>query len=464
MVLGAVSSGLPAYALQMTDSSLFIFTNINVDTGEAGSASSDNVYVAGVAINSAPDDLSSKAFAPTPFVLGLVRQAQVGTATKFVFIPETDSVVIGGKRYMLSIIELDTLTDDPTKRPYPPNFWPDSQWWQFANRHDPYLDIRYQGNAESDRITSAQTNTQTIAQTMQQAQEPLQMYLDTQGMVVWPILGFPFDTASQSVDRNQLADLQQSGILDLLAAPVPAAAAAGQGVSASEQVVLPGSVSQQNPYTYGVDFAQANAAVAPSSGGVSASSATAANEARRHRRQEPHPYGHQHRLQPQQGAPPLHPADAANRSQSRPGKTDRSADRHRAGAGLRHQRHNRSPEFYEPAEKAAARLRLLRLQRHLWRVLPHRSWSRTDLTIPNQFPDPTLDATYDPYYVRVVFLGRRKAYNMSIIVPRRSPMTSMDISPSRTKSSPTPTSWRRPMISPSATWVRSMTTATVSTI
>ena len=31
MVLCAVSSGLPAYALQITDSSLFVFTNINVN-------------------------------------------------------------------------------------------------------------------------------------------------------------------------------------------------------------------------------------------------------------------------------------------------------------------------------------------------------------------------------------------------------------------------------------------------
>ena len=67
-----------------------------------------NVFVAGIAINSSPDDLSSKAFAPTQFVLGLVRQAQVGSATKFVFVPETDSVIIGGKRYMLSVIELAT--------------------------------------------------------------------------------------------------------------------------------------------------------------------------------------------------------------------------------------------------------------------------------------------------------------------------------------------------------------------
>jgi hypothetical protein len=58
---------------------------------------------ADIVINSAPDDLSSKEFAPAQFILGLVRQAQVGPNEKFVFVPEPDSVVIGGKRYMLSI-------------------------------------------------------------------------------------------------------------------------------------------------------------------------------------------------------------------------------------------------------------------------------------------------------------------------------------------------------------------------
>ena len=36
---------------------------------------------------------------------------------------------------------------------------------------------------------------------------------------------------------------------------------------------------------------------------------------------------------------------------------------------------------------------------------------------PRPLPNPTQNATYDPYYVRVVFVQRLKAYNMSIIVP-----------------------------------------------
>ena len=247
MVLGAVSSGLPAYALQITDSSLFVFTNINVDTAAVGSTSAANVFVAGVAINSAPDDLSAKAFAPTQFVLGLVRQAKLGPNEKFVFVPETDSVVIGGKRYMLSIIELGALTDDPTQRPYPPNFWPDQRYWQFANRHNPYLDIRYQGETEDNRIAGARADTQAIAQTLQQAQEPLQMYLDTNGMVVWPILGFPLTpSASPSTAMSWRSSRATSSASWRRRYPPRRPPAL---VSPRASVVLPGAATQQNPYT-----------------------------------------------------------------------------------------------------------------------------------------------------------------------------------------------------------------------
>ena len=415
MVLGAVSSGLPAYALQITDSSLFVFTNINVDTGVAGSASSANVFVAGIAINSAPDDLSSKAFAPAQFVLGLVRQAQVGPSQKFVFVPETDSVVIGGKRYMLSIIELDTPTDDPTQRPYPPNFWPDSRFWQFANRHNPYLDIRYAGETEAARIAKAQADTEAIAAKMQKAQEPLQMYLDTQGMTVWPILGFPFNALSQSIDRNRLGDLA-SQIIGLLATQIPAAPVAGQGVSASEQVVLPGAVSQQNPYTYAVDFTQDEPVVAPASGGVSASTALAATEvngivlqnltsavtsvasnldqARRlgslQTQQTASNLAQTKQVGPQIAI--MQGTSVATASQTSLANSQSEARKPQVVYGF---------SVYNSASGEC----------YLIELVP------TDLNIPNQLPDPTENATYDPYYVRVVFVQRLKAYNMSIIVP-----------------------------------------------
>ena len=334
MTLAAASSGLPAYQLRITDSSLFVFTNINVDTSEVGSASSANVYVAGMAINSSPDDLSAKAFAPTQFVLGLVRQAKVGSATKYVFVPEVDSVVIGGKRYMLSVITLAELTDDPSQRPYPPKFWPDSRFWQFANRHNPYLDIRYDGNVEDARIAAAQADTAAIAAAMRKTQEPLQMYLDTEGMVVWPIVGFPLDIQNQVVDHSRLSAMM-SDIVVTLSTPLPAATLAGIGVPASQQVVLPGAASQQNPYIY-----------------AGASEATSAVvERASSRRRKPHVvYGF-------------------------------------------------SVYNSETGESYLVEL------------------VASDLAIPDRLPNPTKNATYDPYYVRVVFVQRLKAYNMSIIVP-----------------------------------------------
>ena len=350
MTLAAVSSGVPAYQLRITDSSLFVFTNINVDTREVGSAGSANVFVAGIAINSAPDDLSSMAFAPTQFVLGLVRQARVGSATKYVFVPEVDSVIIGGTRYMLSVITLAELTDDPTQRPYPPNFWPDSRFWQFANRHNPYLDIRYNGDSEDARIGAAQADTAAIAAVMRKTQEPLQMYLDTDDMVVWPIVGFPLDAYSQVIDNSRLSAMM-SDILVTLNTPIPAAPQAGIGVPASQQVVLPGAASRQNPYTFDVDFASSERTLATESlAGAFEATDTVVEPAAFQWRKPQVVYGF---------------------------------------------------SVYNSTTGEC----------YLIELVP------SDLATPDRLPNPTQNATYDPYYVRVVFVQRLKAYNMSIIVP-----------------------------------------------
>jgi hypothetical protein len=350
MTLAAASSGLPAYQLRITDSSLIIFTNINVDTREVGSASSANVYVAGIAINSAPDNLSSEAFATMQFVLGIVRQARIGPAMKYVFVPEVDSVLIGGTRYMLSVITLAELTDDPTQRPYPPNFWPGSRFWQFANRHNPYLDIRYNGDAEDARIAAAQADTAAIATVMRQTQEPLHMYLDTDDMVVWPIVGFPLDTSSQIIDNSRLSAMM-SDILVTLNTPIPAAPQAGIGVPESQQVVLPGAASRQNPYAFDVDFASSERAFATESlGGALEATDTVIEPALFQRRKPQVVYGF---------------------------------------------------SVYNSTTGEC----------YLIELVP------SDLASPDRLPNPTENATYDPYYVRVVFVQRLKAYNMSIIVP-----------------------------------------------
>jgi len=64
--------------LKITDSSLFVYSNINIDSAAVGSVSAANVYLASAVINSAPDDHSSKAFAPSKLVMGIIRQVQMG--------------------------------------------------------------------------------------------------------------------------------------------------------------------------------------------------------------------------------------------------------------------------------------------------------------------------------------------------------------------------------------------------
>jgi hypothetical protein len=75
VTLDAQASGIPGYQLQITDSSLFVYSNINIDTAAIGSVSSANVFLASAVVNSSPDDTTSKAFAPCKLLMGLVRQA-----------------------------------------------------------------------------------------------------------------------------------------------------------------------------------------------------------------------------------------------------------------------------------------------------------------------------------------------------------------------------------------------------
>ena len=83
--------------------------------------------------------------------MGIIRQVQMGNQLVYAFIPEDDSVVIGGVRYMLSVINLGAFGEDPNALPYPPSFWPSTRYWQFANRHNPYLAVQYVGETETTR-------------------------------------------------------------------------------------------------------------------------------------------------------------------------------------------------------------------------------------------------------------------------------------------------------------------------
>ena len=252
ITLVAQVSGLPAYDLSITDSSLFVYSNINIDTATAGSVAASNVYLASAVVNSAPDDDSPRAFAPCRLLMGIIRQVQMVGTLRYAFIPEDDSVVIGGIRYVVSIINLAEMGEDPNALPYPPSYWPDSRFWQFANRHNPFRAVRYAGATEADRLLRAAHDVEIIGTETRRAQEPMQLYLDTNSseMTVWPIYAFPYATSTQSVDQGQLK-LLGSSIIDLLATSFPPELTLTAS-ELGEQIQVPSAMRQNNPYTYGV--------------------------------------------------------------------------------------------------------------------------------------------------------------------------------------------------------------------
>jgi hypothetical protein len=416
MTLDAATSGVPSYQLQITDSSLFVYSNIDVDTYSIGSVSAKNVFLASVVINSSPDNQTSKAFAPCKLVMGLVRQAQMGTLLKYVFVPEDDSVVIGGTRYMLSVIELGDLDLDPSSLPYPPVFWPSQSYWQFANRHNPYLDVRYTGETQQDRLSQAEADTARIGLATADAQEPMQLYLDKDaaGMIVWPIFAFPFATSTQSVDVGQLKAIT-STVLSILATQFPTnTPPAITGPLAAEQITLPAALAQNNPYT--ADFAtstnanpSANSSVAPqviepalsgiavtglsqgvisnpSIEGIAAQQSLALLENQKAIAE----LAVTKSLGPQLMVTQARATTAAVGSTA--ATTAAAQRRYQAIYGF---------SVYNPGTGEAYIVEVV----------------GTDLTVPDQLPNPTRNATYDPYFVRVVFLETLTSYNMSIIVP-----------------------------------------------
>ena len=408
MTLGVQASGLPEYRLQITDNSLFVFSNINVDTDSVGSLSSANVFLASAVMNSAPDDTSSKAFAPCRLVMGLVRQAQMGAMLDYVFVPEDDSIVIGGTRYMVSIVNLEAMGFDPNSLPYPPVFWPSQQFWQFANRHNPYLGVRYTGADQESRVKQAQADTATIGLQTAQAQEPMQLYLEatTGGMTIWPIYAFPY--ANQIVDFGQLKEIVATilGLLNVQAST----GSTGAGVGGTALIDVPGALHQANPFT-----AETATSVAVQS--AVNSSITAVTR-------EPVISGVQ--------VTNLNPGFIANTSiQGMAARQSLAQMRVQQNAVDLATTKNLAPVVAVTQSSAAAvtgTTASFGVQHHqpIYGFTVYNPGTGeayiielvgSDLTPPDQLPNPTRNATYDPYYVRVVFLNTLTCYNMSIIVP-----------------------------------------------
>lgn len=411
MVLAAEASGVPGYQLQITDSSLFVYNNINVDTGSIGSVSAKNVFLASAVVNSSPNDGTSKAFAPCKLLMGLIRQAQMGNVLKYVFVPEDDSVLIGSIRYMLSVINLRNLEEDPNSRPYPPVFWPQSRYWQFANRHNPYLDVAYTGENQQVRIQQAQADVARIALQTARAQEPMHMYLDTNPgqMTVWPIYAFPYTSSTQVVDQGQFQVIS-STILNILKTSFPAPKPFVPGVLDSEKVTLPDELQLNNPYT-------APSASSPDTNPSANGSVT--TEAI-----EPVIVGLQvTNLTPNTVKQPT--AQSLQAQQSLVAQQTQKANAALAVAkslsavvNVTQARGTLTGTLLEPVFK--------RIFQSIYGFSVYNPGTGeayivevvdADFTPPDQLPNPTTNITYDPYYVRVVFLNTLTCYNMSIIVP-----------------------------------------------
>ncbi len=314
---------------------------------------------------------------------------------------------------MLSVINLENDDDDPNSRPYPPVYWPQFRYWQFANRHNPYVDVRYTGATEPARISQAQADIARIGLQESQVQEPMQMYLDTntQEMTVWPIFPFPYATESQSVDQGQF-QIINSTIQQILAATFAAKPAPATGALADEQVSLPGALQQNNPYTAGGATVPnpnpaTNTAVTMKVANPTVSDSIVTN---------------------------LNPGVMAKRPATADLSVQRSFD---ALQGQQNAASVSSAKSLTPqisvvqdhtvdTESAAAATSLAAQFQPIFGFSVFNPGTgeayiveivNADLNPPDQLPNPTVNLTYDPYYVRVVFLNSLMCYNMSIIVP-----------------------------------------------
>ena len=394
MTLGAQVSGLPGYDLAITDSSLFVYSNINIDTAETGSVSSHNVYLASAVINSAPDSTGPTAFAPCRLLMGIIRQVQMGNVLVYAFVPEDDSVVIGGVRYILSVINLGAIGENPNTLPYPPSYWPSNRFWQFANRHNPYFAVQYTGETEAARLEREALETVLLGLEMRAAGEPMQLVLDTnsQEMIVWPIYAFPYATSTQSVDLGQLKIITTTilGLLNTTFPPASALTASQLG----EQILVPQALQQNNPYVYGVSESASS-----SNGSPIVMSVAAAPQIDGQLVTNLSP----NTISPLKSAPSASEAALAKSLQAVPEVVQA---RTVGWIGVT-QVEDRRPQtiygfsVYNPATGEA----------YIVEVVD------ADLEVPDQLPLATENATYDPYYVRVVFLNTLTCYNMSIIVP-----------------------------------------------
>jgi hypothetical protein len=325
-------------------------------------------------------------------------------------VPEDDSVIIGNTRYMLSVINLEGTDFDPNSLPYPPVFWPQFQYWQFANRHNPYIDVGYTGADQKALISRAQADTARIGLQSADAQEPMQMYLDTDTnvMTVWPIYAFLYATSSQTVDLGQLKAINDT-ILGILKTILPSTTGPTSPFDA-EQIMVPGALQQANPYTSDaatsgaanpmVDDSLATAASETSISGLAVTNLSPNFVANTSVQGIPARQSLE-LLQSQQ----VSANQAITKSLAPAVEVTQAVDAATATRTDTFARRQYQPIYGFSIYNAGTG------EAYIVEVVG------TDLTTPNQLPSATQNVTYDPYYVRVVFLNALTCYNMSIIVP-----------------------------------------------
>jgi hypothetical protein len=326
-------------------------------------------------------------------------------------------MVIGSIRYMVSIIDLNGFGFDPNSRPYPPVQWTSQTYWQFTNRHNPYLDVTYQGGNENIRIRDAQIKTASIGLRTQAADEPMQMYLDTNPnqMIVWPILAFPYTPSSDTVDiasfRTTIED-----VTALLSTKAPSQPTFEPGALDSQLVTVPASLQLYNPYI-------ANAATtntASPSAAATASSTAAASTA-------PSISGKLvTNLSPNTVTSKAYSTTQAQSSfetqQTQIAASNLSMTKAVTPTIVGSQTIDETVGLNPGLPNALFAPRFLKI--YGFSIYNPQNGEAfivqlvdSDQDIPDQLPKPTKDATYDPYYVRVAFVNTFTCYNMSIIVP-----------------------------------------------
>ncbi len=203
-------------------------------------------------------------------------------------------------------------------------------------------------------------------------------------------------------------------------------------MTAGEQVVLPSAVNQPNPYTYGVNFTSSRTSTAASASpsSISASAATAASELN--------------------GIVVQNLTSALAISSTAPNLETalrlESLQNQRASANLAQIKQAGPQVEIMPGAttpKPASMEITSSVAREPVKIYGYSVYNATsgecylvelvptDLSPPDRLPNASQNTTYDPYYVRVVFVQRLKAYNLCPSWRRRSRMISSDTSQRR---------------------------------